>query len=92
MIRSFGDRETERLWRNGKSIRHAQIAAKALRALHRLDAADVIEALRSPPGSRLERLKGDRAGSWSIRIDRQWRLCFKWEDGHAYHVEIVDYH
>ncbi|MFA6219302.1 MAG: type II toxin-antitoxin system RelE/ParE family toxin [Erythrobacter sp.] len=92
MILSFADKEAERLWRTGKSIRHALIAAKAHRALHRLDEAVVIENLRSPPGNRLERLKGDRNGQWSIRIDRQWRICFEWENGNASRVEIVDYH
>lgn len=92
MILNFADKETERLWRTGKSIRHAQIAAKAVRSLQRLDAAIFIEELRSPPGNRLERLKGDRSNQWSIRIDRQWRLCFEWESGHARSVEIVDYH
>jgi len=51
-----------------------------------------LESLRVPPGNRLERLKGDRAGQWSIRINNQWRICFRWQDGHAWDVEIVDYH
>ena len=92
MIRSFSDKETERLWRSGKSIRLAQIASKAIRLLERLDATMRIEELRSPPGTRLERLSGGRKGQWSVRIDRQWRVCFEWEDGNAYQVEIVDYH
>ena len=92
MIFSFADKETERLWRKGASIRFAQFSGKALRALAALDAAVQIDDLRSPPGNRLERLKGDREGQCSIRIDRQWRLCFVWENGHAWRVEIVDYH
>lgn len=57
-----------------------------------LNAAVMIDALRSPPGNRLEALKGDRRGQWSIRINDQWRVCFRWRDGHAEDVEIVDYH
>jgi proteic killer suppression protein len=57
-----------------------------------LDSAVKVEDLRSPPGNRLEKLRGDREGQWSIRIDRQWRLCFVWENGNAEQVEIVDYH
>lgn len=92
MITDFADGETERLWRKGSSIRFAQFARKALRALNALDAAVQVDDLRLPPGNRLERLRGDRQGQWSIRIDRQWRLCFVWENGHAGQVEIVDYH
>ncbi len=57
-----------------------------------LNAAATLDFLRSPPGNRLELLKGDRAGQWSIRINDQWRICFHWEDGDALNVEIVDYH
>ena len=57
-----------------------------------LDAAATLDDLRVPPANRLEKLKGDRAGQWSIRINDQWRLCFEWRDGNAYEVEIVDYH
>jgi len=57
-----------------------------------LNAAISIESLRSPPGNRLEALKGDRRGQWSIRINDQWRVCFRWQDGHAEDVEIVDHH
>jgi len=57
-----------------------------------LDSANTIEDLRSPPGNRLEKLSGDRAGHWSIRINSQWRVCFRFDSGHAYDVEIVDYH
>ena len=57
-----------------------------------LSAATRLEDLRALPGNRLEKLTGDRAGQWSIRVSRQWRLCFRWEDGHTYDVELVDYH
>ena len=64
----------------------------ALRKLRMLDAATRLDDLRVPPGNRLEALKGDRAGQFSIRINDQWRVCFRWQDGHAYDVEIADYH
>lgn len=64
----------------------------ALRKLRMLDAAHELSDLRAPPGNRLERLKGDRDGQHSIRIDDQWRICFRWRSGDAYDVEIVDYH
>jgi len=60
--------------------------------LQMLDSADTIDDLRSPPGNRLEKLSGDRLGRWSIRINNQWRICFRFENGNAYDVEIVDYH
>jgi proteic killer suppression protein len=64
----------------------------ALRKLRMLDAATSVDDLRVPPGNRLERLRGDRAGQYSIRVNRQWRICFRWDDGDAHDVEIVDYH
>lgn len=63
-----------------------------LRKLVAVDAAELLEDLRVPPGNRLEKLKGDRAGQHSIRINDQWRICFRWKDGNAHDVEIVDYH
>jgi len=60
--------------------------------LRLLDAATCLEDLKVPPGNRLESLRGDRAGQWSIRINTQWRICFRWDDGHAWDVEITDYH
>jgi len=66
--------------------------AQAERKLTLLNAASTLDFLRSPPGNRLEALSGDRKGHWSIRINQQWRLCFRWKDGDAYDVRIVDYH
>jgi proteic killer suppression protein len=93
MIRSFRDRDTERLFRREtrtKIIRSIQ--RSALRKLWMLDAAESLDDLRAVPGNRLEKLGGDRAGQYSIRINDQWRICFRWTDGDAYDVEIVDYH
>lgn len=70
----------------------SQLLRQALRKLLILDAADALQDLRVPPGNRLEKLKGDRAGQYSIRINDQWRICFEWHDGDAYSVEITDYH
>lgn len=93
LIRSFGDRETERLARRGRVKRWSpDLQRAALRKLRMLDAAVVLDDLRVPPGNRLERLKGDRAGQHSIGINDQWRICFHWIDGDAHDVEIVDYH
>lgn len=68
------------------------IQATARRKLKLIDTAATLENLRMPPGNRLEALKGDRARQWSIRVNDQWRICFVWRDGHAFDVEIVDYH
>ncbi|MFY9745371.1 MAG: type II toxin-antitoxin system RelE/ParE family toxin [Acidobacteriaceae bacterium] len=92
MIRSFGDRETERLFQRFHSRRFAPIERAAFRKLRQIDGVDRIEELSEPPGNRLEKLRGDRAGQWSIRINDQWRICFEWRDGDAWQVEIVDYH
>jgi proteic killer suppression protein len=93
MIRSFGSKETERVWR-GQSSRTfpAEIQERALRKLRQLDAAATLDDLRNPPGNRLELLKGERKGQMSIRINDQWRICFRWSAGDAEEVEIVDYH
>ncbi len=93
MIRSFGSKETERIWQ-GRSSRAlpANIQERALRKLRQLDAAATLDDLRNPPGNRLEALHGDRAGDFSIRISEQWRICFGWAAGDAVDVEIVDYH
>jgi proteic killer suppression protein len=93
VIRSFRDDETERVFRRERSRRlPSGIQRSALRKLLILDAAETIEDLRVPPGNRLEKLSGDRVGQHSIRINDQWRICFRWEDGDAAEVEIVDYH
>jgi len=92
MIVSFRCRETERLWTEGFSHKWTSISKVALKKLAMLEAADRISDLRSPPGNRLEALKGNRAGQFSIRVNDQWRVCFRWHDGQAFDVEIVDYH
>lgn len=69
-----------------------ELARRAQGKLVALDAAGSLEDLRTPPGNRLEKLVGDRAGQWSIRVGAQWRICFRWEDGDAHDVELVDYH
>ena len=92
MIHSFSDKATEKLSRLQRVRAFAGFERVALRKLAMLDAAVVIEDLRVPPGNRLEALRGDRAGFWSIRINDQWRLVFRWEKDGAYDVEICDYH
>ncbi|QQR38806.1 type II toxin-antitoxin system RelE/ParE family toxin [Devosia rhizoryzae] len=93
MIDSFADGETELIWRGQRSRRlPSDIQATALRKLRLLHAARRINDLRVPPGNRLESLRGNRAGQWSIRINDQWRICFSWDEGGARDVEIVDYH
>jgi toxin HigB-1 len=93
VIRGFRDRDTERLF-NRLHVRKLGLDFQrvALRKLRQLDAATVLEDLRIPPGNRLEKLSGDRAGQHSIRINDQWRICFRWDQGDASDVEIVDYH
>jgi len=93
MIKSFADKETERLFKRQFSRKLPQdIQRVARRKLEILDAAEVLQDLRVPPSNRLENLSGERAGQHSIRINRQWRICFKWQNGNAHDVEIVDYH
>ena len=92
MIRSFRDRDAERLFHDEDVRRFRSIERVARRKLLLLNAAKRLEELRLPPGNRLEALKGDRSGQHSIRINDQWRLCFVWRDGDAHNVEIVDYH
>ena len=93
MIRSFACPETERLFNDETSRRlPTQIQRAARRKLLLLHQARRLEDLRAPPGNRLEALKGDRNGQHSIRVNDQWRICFRWEAGDAYGVEIVDYH
>ena len=93
MIKSFRDRESEKIFKRHLSSRLPQnIQRVARRKLLILDAALELNDLRIPPGNRLEALKGDRKGQHSIRINDQWRVCFKWSAGDAYDVEITDYH
>jgi len=93
MIRSFKCKETEGIWDGRRSRKFTgEIQDRALRKLRQLDAARTMDDLRNPPGNRLEGLKGDRAGQMSIRINEQWRICFRWADHEALDVEIIDYH
>jgi proteic killer suppression protein len=93
MIRDFADKTTERLFRRERVKRFAgKLQRAALRKLAILDAAESLDDLRVPPGNRLEKLAGDRDGQHSIRINDQWRICFRWIDGEAHGVEITDYH
>jgi proteic killer suppression protein len=93
VIKSFADADTELLWDTGKSRRiPANIRSSALKKISLLDSAEGLPDLLWPPGNRLEALRGDRKGQYSIRINDQFRLCFEWSTGDAYEVEIVDYH
>lgn len=93
MIESFADRETEKLWLTGKSRRlPPDILRRAVRKLEYVDLASDVEDLRVPAGNRLHSLEGDRKGQHSISINDQWRICFRFVDGDAYDVEVVDYH
>ena len=93
VIRSWADDEAEKLFNRQRSRKlPTDLQRVALRKLLMLDAAMTLEDLRVPPANRLEKLKGDREGQCSIRINDQWRVCFAWRDGNAYEVEIVDYH
>jgi len=93
VIRSFADKLTAAVFA-GYEVRRLPrtIQANARRKLILIDSAASLESLRVSPGNRLEALKGDRKGQWSIRINDQWRICFRWQGGHAWDVEIVDYH
>ena len=93
MIKTFRDKETEKIFNRHFSKKFPpDIQHQARRKLVMLDAAPELNALRIPPGNRLEALKGDRKGQHSIRINDQWRVCFKWKEGNSYDVEITDYH
>ncbi|MCK9532902.1 MAG: type II toxin-antitoxin system RelE/ParE family toxin [Gammaproteobacteria bacterium] len=93
MIKTFRDRESAALFADERVRRlPPEIRQHARRKLLILDQVSSVEELRIPPGNRLEPLSGDRTGQWSIRINAQWRICFRFEDGHAWDVEIVDYH
>jgi len=93
VIQSFADRDTARLFARERVRRFpSELLRVMLRKLVALDAAETLDDLRVPPGNRLERLHGDREGQHSIRVNEQWRVCFRWSDGNAHDVEIVDYH
>jgi toxin HigB-1 len=93
MIKSFASKETEKIW-NGFVSRKlpASIQQIARRKLRMLNNVRALNELKVPPANRLESLKGKRKGQYSIRINDQWRVCFEWDKGNSYHVEIVDYH
>lgn len=93
MLRSFADKESERVWQRRRVRKlDSEIQRAALRKLLILDAAETLDDLRVPPGNRLEKLKGDRTGSYSVRVNQQWRICFRWTQSGPEDVEIVDYH
>jgi proteic killer suppression protein len=93
VIRSFKSKETEKIFNRQLSYKLPQdIQQVALRKLRMLNRAVTLNDLRVPPANRLEKLQGNRADQYSIRINDQWRICFEWRDGDAYEVEIVDYH
>ncbi len=93
MIKSFADKETERLWKGRKSKAVPEdVRERAVAKLVSINAATSVEELRVPPGNRLHKLGGDREGQWSISINQQHRVCFAFEGGDAYEVEVVDYH
>jgi proteic killer suppression protein len=92
MIKSFRDKDTRALFEGHCPRRWQGIRRVAERKLIQLHAAATLDFLRAPPGNRLEALKGDRAGQFSIRINEQWRVCFRWSGGDVFDVEIVDYH
>lgn len=93
MIHEFSCKETEKIW-NGKYSRKfpPDMQDRALRKLRQLDAAQTMEDLKNPPGNKLEAFKGDRSEQMSIRINQRWRICFRWDNGKAFQVHIVDYH
>ena len=92
MISTFKCPDTETLFKGRRVARYANIESIAMRKLQQVNAAASLDFLRVPPGNRLEKLSGDRAGQYSIRINDQWRLCFRFANGDAFDVEIVDYH
>lgn len=92
MLQTFKCADTEKLFNGQRVARFANIERVALRKLEQLNLVQVIDDMRAPPGNRLESLQGNRAGQWSVRINDQWRLYFRWENNNALDVEIVDYH
>jgi proteic killer suppression protein len=93
MIKSFRSKEAEKVWNRQRCAKLPfNIQSKSRDKLAQIDAAIRVEDLRFPPGNRLEVMGGDRAGQFSIRINQQWRICFRWEAGNAFDLEIIDYH
>jgi toxin HigB-1 len=93
VLQSFSDKETERIWhRQGSRRLDRSMQRAALRKLLILDAADNLDDLRVPPGNRLEKLRGDRPYQYSIRVNQQWRICFRWTPAGPEDVQVVDYH
>ena len=92
MIKGFRCKETEKVFQRRRSRKFGAFQRVALRKLLVLDAAEALDDLRIPPSNRLEKLGGDRKGQHSIRVNDQWRICFRWKGGDARDVEIVDYH
>lgn len=92
MIKSFRCKETQKLWKEKHCARFASIRRVALRKLSILNAAMNLDDLKAPKGNHLEKLSGDRDGEYSIRINDQWRICFRWYNSNVWAVEIVDYH
>ncbi|MDZ7789914.1 MAG: type II toxin-antitoxin system RelE/ParE family toxin [Xanthomonadales bacterium] len=93
MIKTFADKRTKELYESGKAKRFpADVAKRAARKLEYVDLAATLEDLRTPPGNRLHALEGDRKGQHSISVNDQWRICFRFDDGDAYDVEVCDYH
>ncbi len=93
MIASFKDKETKKIWEGEYSRKFpAEMQKTSRRKLIHIQSAIDLNDLRIPPGNKLHKLKGDREGQYSISINNQWRICFKWENGNAFNVEIADYH
>jgi len=93
MIKTFRNKDAERIFARQRVKRFSlSIQKLAQRKLDLIDGADIIDDLRTPPGNRLEKLSGNRKGQYSIRVNDQWRICFRWKSGHAMDVEIADYH
>ena len=92
MIRSFADEKTEQVFNRRHSRQYAAFERVAFRKLRQIHTVSTVEELYQPPGNMLEKLKRDREGQWSLRINDRYRICFRWSDGDAYEVEIVDYH
>ena len=93
MVKTFRNKDVERIF-NRQRVKRFSLSVQKLaqRKLDILDGADLIDDLRTPPGNRLEKLSGNRKGQYSIRVNDQWRICFRWNSGHAFDVEIADYH